>query len=406
LIILLVGVGVRISIYIQASLAIGVVLSVYIRICWEQMRWGCTRSEPDYFKETALLQNQLALTLLMTGGSLVISAIIEAKSTAGSGLSIYHALVVLNLSWINSSAGFALHSLATFTDIMSFGAKPLSFRFAWHLRQRLGVFSAHSTTMALMGIWFWADPDSFGGRLTVNTACAPQIRFWAFTTIDVTNPKLRLISILAYSSIAIPILSSVIQTLPSLLVVVAVAIIEQRFSMQKSRPFFLASAILSLIPFIGPTLYFIIATERLIITNRNYVDYNVEGQWTYGQTLALGAAVISTALVLSELWDMRRRRADNIRWSTAVSKLHGAMQEPLDWRNIRAVATELHRISRANAVRELHHPHLANTNELSSLARQSMEKVDGAPPDAWDQMRLVSEELEALSIGGLCMEKE
>jgi hypothetical protein len=343
----------------------------------------------------------------MTGGSLVISAIIEAKSTAGSGLSIYHALVVLNLSWINSSAGFALHSLATFSDIMSFGAKPLSFRFAWHLRQRLGVFSAHSTMMALMGIWFWVDPDSFS-RLTVDasTACVPPIHFWAFTTIDVTNPKLRIISILAYSSIAVPILSSVIQTLPTLLVAIVVAVAERQFSMQKSRPFFLTSAILCLIPFIGPTLYFIVATERLIITNRNYVDYNVEGQWTYGQTLALGAAVISTALVLSELWDMRRRRADNIRWSSAVSKLHGAMQEPLDWRRIRAIATELHRISRANAVRELHHPHLVNVNELSSLARHSMEKVDSAPPDAWDQMRSVSEELEALAIGGLCVENE
>jgi hypothetical protein len=393
--------------YIQASLAICVVLLVYIRTAWEQTRWGCTRSEPDYFKETTLLQNQLALALLMTGGSLVVSALIEAKSA--EGLSIYHALVVLNLSWINNSAGLVLHSLATFTDIMSFGAQPLSFRFAWHLRQRLGVFSVHSTMMAVMGIWFWLDPDSsFSSRLTADTSptCVPPIRFWAFTSINVTNPSLRILSILAYSSIAVPILSSVIQTLPTLLVVILIAIAEQRFSMQKSRPFFLASAVIIPIPFIGPPLYFIVATERLILTNRKYVDYSVEGRWTYGQTLALGAAVISTALVLSELWEMRRRKADNVSWSSAVSKLRGSMQEPLDWRRIRAVVTDLHRISRANAVRKLHHPHLVNANELSSLARQSMEQVDSAPLDAWDQMRSISEELEVIAIGGLCVENE
>lgn len=393
--------------YIQASLAICVVLLVYIRTGWEQMRWGCTRSEPDYFKETTLLQTQLALALLMTGGSLIVSALIEAKSA--DGLSIYHAIVVLNLSWINNSAGLVLHSLATFTDIMSFGAQPLSFQFAWQLRQRLGVFSVHSTMLATMGIWFWLDPDSsFGGRLTTDTfpTCVPQIRFWAVTSMHVTNPSLRILSLLAYSSIAIPMLSSVIQTLPTLLVIIAMAIAQQRFSMQKSRHFVLASAVIIIIPFIGPTLYFIVATERLIVINRKYVDYRVEGQWTYGQTLALGAAVISTALVLSELWKMRRRRADDISWSSAVSKLRGAMQEPLDWRRIRATVTELHRISRVNAVRELHRPHVVDANELSSLARLSMERVDSAPPDAWDQMRSISEELEALAFGGLCAQNE
>jgi hypothetical protein len=202
---------------------------------------------------------------------------------------------------------------------------------------------------------------------------------------------------------SVPLLSTCFQALPILLVAATIAIAERRLSMQNSSPFFLASGILLLVILIGPIIYFVVATELLILTNRRDLRQDVEGQWTYGQTLALGAAAISTALVLSELWDLRH---DNLKWHRAVSKLRDAIKEPFDWGHIRVVAAQLHSVSLANTVRELHDRHRLDVHELSTHTHQSVMKVDSASADAWNQMSVAAMELETLASIGLCTSRE
>jgi len=79
------GIGVRISIYIQNVLGLLLAL-VY---AWD----GVITIE-----ETKSFQS-ITTNLLLTACALLISTLIQAKSF---GISLYHALIVLNLSWINS----------------------------------------------------------------------------------------------------------------------------------------------------------------------------------------------------------------------------------------------------------------------------------------------------------------
>src|SRR5262245_2932179 len=89
------GVGVRVSIYVQAFLS-------FVPAVLSGMDGKITLSEYKVLNTTYT-------TLLLTACALLVSTFVQAATL---GLSVYHTLIVLQLSWINtlSTAGwFMIH---------------------------------------------------------------------------------------------------------------------------------------------------------------------------------------------------------------------------------------------------------------------------------------------------------
>ena len=157
--------------------------------------------------------------------------------------------------------------------------------------------SAHLTLFAAFGVWVWftihhfGDCESFTGdtRLTI----LPQVN------IRVTSP-LRIWFIMLYIICLVPFLYIVLICALELL---AIYIFRSIFPPRSRRKFNLGSFIvLTLLV----QVYFIVATELTIWTNRPLlVDSAQEGDWTFGQTLAIALVAIPLTEVAAQGWKER-----------------------------------------------------------------------------------------------------
>ena len=94
------GIGVRAAIYAQAVLTL--VQPILASI-------------DDHISEKELIGlHRLYLGILLPGCALLISAIIQATT---HGLSVYHAILVLNLSWINNTSALIFFQFALIAQI-------------------------------------------------------------------------------------------------------------------------------------------------------------------------------------------------------------------------------------------------------------------------------------------------
>jgi hypothetical protein len=94
------GIGVRTAIYAQAVLTL---VQPIIIIFGEHIS-----------ENTLTGLHQIYLGILLPGCALLFSAIIEART---AGLSIYHAIIVLNLSWINNTSALIFFQFALIAQI-------------------------------------------------------------------------------------------------------------------------------------------------------------------------------------------------------------------------------------------------------------------------------------------------
>ena len=171
--------------------------------------------------------------------------------------------------------------------------------------------SAHLTLFAAFGVWVWftihhfGDCESFTGdtRLTI----LPRVN------IRVTS-HLRIWFIVLYIICLIPFLNIVLICALELLAIFIVRLIPLPRSRRK----------INLSSFIVLTLlvqvYFIVTTELTIWTNRSLlVDSAQEGDWTFGQTLAVALVAIPLTEVAVQSWEGR-----NVVWAmiTGLGKSH------------------------------------------------------------------------------------
>ena len=158
--------------------------------------------------------------------------------------------------------------------------------------------SAHLTLFAAFGVWVWftihhfGDCDSFTGDTRL--AILPRVN------IRVTSP-LRIWFIVLYIICLIPFLNIVLICALELLAILIVRLVPFPRSRRK----------INLGSFIVLTLlvqvYFIVTTELTIWTNQPLlVDSTQEGDWTFGQTLAVALVAIPLTEVAAQSWKERK----------------------------------------------------------------------------------------------------
>ena len=206
------GIGIRASTYIQNF------VGIFLATCYI-MDGEISPDEAEYM-ETAGNAN------LMTACAIIISAFIQAKTI---GLSAYHAMIVLNLSRMNTTY---LTVCGIFTNV---GTRPekerrrLDTRYpgSFWVRRRETKVSLGNITFAIVlgyaylslmggfGIWLWQDIDTFGA----SSECTPYIFTVIFGhNVSAMNKSLRAVSFAWYWSMAIP-LVNIVANLPIILVV-------------------------------------------------------------------------------------------------------------------------------------------------------------------------------------------
>src|SRR5262249_21631630 len=139
----------------------------------------------------------IAANIFLTACALLVSAFVQA---ATYGMSVYHAIIVLNLSWINNMGAFTCVLVERLREGEKIDSHTLKKKFLgwWFHRDGSNKFrwpiataTIHFSAMSAFGIWVWTKTDVFGDQ----PQCTPQ----TFITILgrdilVTHKSIRLAS--------------------------------------------------------------------------------------------------------------------------------------------------------------------------------------------------------------------
>ncbi|KAG6827809.1 hypothetical protein H0H92_010417 [Tricholoma furcatifolium] len=295
------------------------------------------QSLQDFYDLAAGLER----SLFVTGPTLALSAFIEERT---SGLSVYHGLTVINLCQIIAWSGLLLRMVLGFY-------KP---QFSLYL------CVTSTALMSAFGLYFYMDMEyfaPFGGAQMPSSPCTPSTgTFYLFHgVVEISQipchdppPELGLYCevIAYYLFCSLPFLNlalmlaapflAVSATLLAFYIILTIKCALQWLILRPSnfvfQPMPITGAITTAlfgaaasISFCSPLLYAIITTEYTIHLNRNIVQADQEGRWTYGQMLALSGAVVGMALYSLEFRNIRRKRKERRRYS----RLPASTQDPI-----------------------------------------------------------------------------
>ncbi|GLB44267.1 hypothetical protein LshimejAT787_1601970 [Lyophyllum shimeji] len=144
----------------------------------------------------------LERSLFMVGFAVILSAIVEAKSR--TGLSAYHALIVLNISQINNWAGFLLLLLRGEFRTTGIGWIGRIFVTRRSLMSSL-LCVAHAIMMSALGLYFWSNLGPFLGYAGDIQSCHPLTYFRVFGPVNISNKALRISSLAFYAVSLVPV---------------------------------------------------------------------------------------------------------------------------------------------------------------------------------------------------------
>jgi hypothetical protein len=262
------GVGVRISIYVQSAVSL------------VQAIWYTCDGELDP-NEQRTLQFTL-FSLAITAFALTLSAIIQAHT---SGLSVYHALIVLNLSWMLMTSALIVSIFAILHTIKS-GINTLMPSLLRKRTQTIVFPTLHLLVVGCFGIWVWAEIDVFGDQ----PQCTPK----TFTTIfghnvAATNKTIRPLFLAVYSFTAIPVANvlgfSVLVAASSCALPKLISLLwcGRKFN-DKDEARLQYFSIVGILGFINTV--FVVDTELMIHRSKPMV-FEGESAWTFGQTFSM-----------------------------------------------------------------------------------------------------------------------
>jgi hypothetical protein len=287
------------------------------------------RDESD-LDEYLGMERTLGLSIILIGIATIISAVIEIFT---DGLTAYHALVIINLSLINSGAWLAISALRLSVVLNNEH---------WTRRDFLGANSwgiVHWVMTSLFALYFWFNIDKFFGY--GETPCQHVTFYWLFFPINIQNNVLILASRIFYA-LEVGALGVFGLLLTLLLVILSIfsafSIIrigvssrsrsvddthdlesdDMKYTFPPLRTLVKSSltyATTALGVLITVCIIFLIfSTEATIQANGPHVDVDQENNWTFGQTLTLMSALVGLALYARDFrkwWIKQKQRRMN-----------------------------------------------------------------------------------------------
>ncbi|KAF8310941.1 hypothetical protein DL93DRAFT_2083863 [Clavulina sp. PMI_390] len=279
------GIGVRIAIYIQSLLPAMALLVEIIR--------GHPLEANDALQSSSA---QAATSSLLTGMALVISAIIQHNVY---GLSIFHALIVLNLGWI-----------AIMGSILAIGPGLENRRL---LQRRYDILMTvlwfKLSLMAGFGLWVMHNPAGYDRS---PNSCTNSTVFWVLGKhCSVTSGPFRAILLTIYSLLLIPEFNATVALVGFILIAAPILYLLD-FTAELLKKYHAPVSITDLFPpknevseeVAGTTLFllvdsmFILTTEMTIRVNAVGSDENT---WGLGQTLAVFVSLIPASSVIHQM---------------------------------------------------------------------------------------------------------
>jgi hypothetical protein len=274
------GVGVRISTYIQSLLTL---FPTFIFLVDGYL---------DSRDREVLHKNYI--NLLVTACALLLSSLIQAGTFR---LSVYHVLIVLNLSWMLNASALIICVLPAIDHLSEHEPRWRDWiRTFWpSQRGQISEFllvSLHLCVMGSLGIWMWSNPIKFGNT---SVQCADFTFTSIFTfPISASSSHLRMFSLVAYAIAATPVLNAaIVITLAVSSVNLINRLICRPFTFRRLYYLAMGLQLLGLVIFITDT-------ELIIQRNRALVAPG-ESQWQLGQTLALVLVIAPLAEAVSVL---------------------------------------------------------------------------------------------------------
>ena len=257
-------------------------------------------------------------TVFMTGCALLLSCIIEVKTT-NRDLSVYHAIIVLNLSWLNCYCGL-LSVLGSWYQSSHYDEAS-----RWQRLKSTSTVAvlmiAHTVFAAGIGIWLWHDILGFSSQPECTAVTVISI---IGKPVLVTNKGLRIFWLFVYSLLLYGVLIVSISGLVALYLTLkkwSTDKVEGTSKVDEGERIYTRERQIfgSLLLFLTVLLLVVIvlSTELTIRQNRDYVDYEAEAAWTFGQTLALTLAGVSGIGAVEDIWrgihqwnTVKKRRRD------------------------------------------------------------------------------------------------
>jgi len=301
----IVGIGVRTAIYAQNLLS------------FVPAAWAIWDKQVDPY-ELEAVETQ-STTILITAFAIIISAVIQALN---SGLTNFHAIVILNLSWMNNTNTFiwfllfaqrvdwsnwramlsswlrgVMHKESdpeylammpmdtegnfTETAVSSLAQNPKKTGLRRIFRYPVLVIgSVHLTLMAALGLWLWANPDKFG---SISPPCLMSTSVLVIgNKIPLANSGLRDWSMLIYSILAVPAFNLIIPMAS----IVTVHVLYTSHHAKPPRTQNHIPTVIGLVMLAIINIVFIADIEVMLSVNKP-LQQGGDLDWTFGQTLAL-----------------------------------------------------------------------------------------------------------------------
>ncbi|KZT59258.1 hypothetical protein CALCODRAFT_198945 [Calocera cornea HHB12733] len=345
------GIGIRVSLYVQTVL---VTVPVILVSFAPKSKSGITEK---LFEDLSL---NIA-TVLVTGSAMLVSAFVQARLY---DFSLYHGLIVLNLSWLNVLTVLMPISVAEMR-----GASGSGFRIgAVKSAPRNIGFLLYVCAIGAYGIWLAYHMSDFGSYPDCNSSVV-----WVVfgRSIQATAPGLRTFLLVVSSMAAFPVVNIYLLVLATLLAFFFAMIpLFGIFSLQNcfrrsrhggreelehvstattsptQRPVWSAAAARKAstvvaasfssnnrsLAFAGavavaPSIIIIASTEQLIAFNRSHVE-DGEDDWTFGQILALLLLTLPLWQVVSRIWTEITGGGDD---PSSTSQVDGRDETTAEW---------------------------------------------------------------------------
>ncbi|KAF5345111.1 hypothetical protein D9756_011466 [Leucocoprinus leucothites] len=249
-------------------------------------------------------------TILITAFALLLSVIAQALQ---HGLTNYHAAIILNLSWMNNTnlfIYFFLYAYHTFELMKDEEMKPDGdLRAFWVSRRKktmrnpvLIIGSLHLSLMSAVGTWLWAKPIAFGNSPPCSLSAS---LFVVGQRASIGSQGLRGWSLLIYSLLLVPGLNLIA---PIGFFAAPIWVLGRFFSFSLKRESMLRFARAGLAVLAIMNAILLVDTEVAISKNQDLTAKG-DGDWTFGQTLALLLLLIPIRDIGEALLERRAKTA-------------------------------------------------------------------------------------------------